>query len=37
MSFLIFMRILDLFFNKNGRRRIITVETKEKIQRDWKM
>jgi len=36
MSFLIFMRILDLFFKKNGRRRIITVETKEKIQRDWK-
>lgn len=30
------MWLFDLFFKKSTKRRIITVETKEKIQRDWK-
>mgnify|MGYP001260948322 CR=1 FL=1 len=30
------MCLFDLFFKKSTKRRIITVETKEKVQRDWK-
>ena len=30
------MWLFDLFFKKSTKSRIITVETKEKIQRDWK-
>ena len=30
------MWLFDLFFKKSTKRRIITVETKEKVQRDWK-